>query len=64
MSGRLSVYTRLLGYLRPYRPQVLIAYISMFIATLLSLLVPQIIKQAIDYGLASGQGLLLVAPAG
>ena len=49
-----TVYRRLLGYLQPYWKQVIIAYGAMFIATGLNLLVPQIIKEAIDNGLAAG----------
>ena len=57
-----AVYRRLLGYLKPYWKQVLIAYLSMFFATLLNLFVPQIIKDAIDNGLAAGEpGALFVA---
>src|SRR5688572_7110275 len=52
MRGRLGIYLRLLGYLRPYWPQLLMAYGAMGIATLLNLTVPQIIKRAIDTGLA------------
>lgn len=48
-----NVYLRLLGYLRPYRQQVVVTYVSMGLATLINLFIPQIIKQAIDNGLAS-----------
>lgn len=51
---RLSVYKRLLGYLKPHWKQVVVAYVSMLTVTLLNLLVPQIIKGAIDNGLAAG----------
>ncbi|MEZ4865941.1 MAG: ABC transporter ATP-binding protein [Caldilineaceae bacterium] len=54
MDSKSSVYWRLLGYLRPYRREVTIAYGSMAVATLINLFIPQIIKQAIDQGLASG----------
>ena len=43
-----AVYRRLLGYLKPYRRQLFLAYFSMVFATLLNLFVPQIIKDAID----------------
>jgi ATP-binding cassette, subfamily B, multidrug efflux pump len=46
------VYRRLLGYLRPYPLQTFIAYIAMFAVTGLNLVVPLIIKRAIDDGLA------------
>ena len=61
---RLGVYRRLVGYLRPYWGQVLFAYASMLFVTLLNLIVPQIIKGAIDQGLSSGQSRVLVAAAG
>lgn len=56
-----AVYRRLLGYLKPYWKQLIIAYGAMFIATGLNLLVPQIIKEAIDNGLAAGnaRGLII-----
>ncbi len=48
-----NVYGRLLGYLRPYWQQTTVAYLSMALATLINLFIPQIIKRAIDNGLAS-----------
>lgn len=54
MSSRLTVYRRLFAYLRPYPRQVAVAYGTMLLATLLNLFVPQILKQAIDQGLATG----------
>jgi ATP-binding cassette subfamily B protein len=54
MDHRLSIYRRLFAYLRPYPRPLLLAYGGMLLATLLNLLVPQIIKQAIDQGIASG----------
>ena len=59
MSGRLAVYRRLLGYLRPYWRQMVLAYAAMLLATLFNLAVPQIIKRAIDQGLAAGTAQLL-----
>ena len=53
MSNRPNVYRRLIGYLRSYLTRVAIGYASMLAATLLSLFVPQIIKGAIDRGLAA-----------
>jgi len=50
---RQDVYRRLLGYLRPYWQQTTVAYVSMGIATLINLFIPQIIKRAIDNGLAA-----------
>jgi ATP-binding cassette subfamily B protein len=54
MTGRLAVYRRLLGYLRPYWRQVSLAYGAMLLGTLANLAVPQIIKRAIDQGLGAG----------
>lgn len=48
-----NVYRRLLGYLRPYWQQTAVAYVSMGVATLINLFIPQIIKRAIDNGLAA-----------
>ncbi len=59
-----DIYRRLLGYLRPYKFQVLLAYVSMILATLLNLFVPQIIKNAIDEGLTAGQGAALFTAGG
>lgn len=64
MDKRLVVYQRLLGYLRPYWRQAVIGYVSMLLATLLNLIVPQIIKSAIDEGLAAGQIGFLLRAAG
>ena len=64
MIKRLAVYRRLLGYLKPYWPQMLMAYTSMIFASLLNLAVPQIIKQAIDQGLAAGHATALFVAAG
>jgi ATP-binding cassette, subfamily B, multidrug efflux pump len=55
VSNQTSVYRRLIHQLRPYWRQLTVAYVAMLFATLLNLLVPQIIKQAIDQGLAAGQ---------
>ena len=59
-----AVYRRLLGYLKPYKKQVIIAYFSMIFATLLNLFVPQIIKDAIDNGLAAGEPRALFMAGG
>lgn len=63
-SRRLGVYRRLLGYLRPHWRQVVMAYSAMILATLMSLAVPQIIKQAIDSGLQEGTASTLFWAAG
>lgn len=59
MDSRTGVYRRLLGYLRPYAKEAAIAYGSMIFVTVLNLFVPQIIKDAIDEGLASGEASAL-----
>ena len=59
-KSKLGVYRRLFGYLRPYPRQVTIAYSAMLFATLLNLLVPQVLKGAIDFGIDSGHPLALV----
>jgi len=60
LEFQLGVYRRLLGYLGPYWPRAFVAYSSMIIATILNLAVPQIIKAAIDIGLASGEVSALI----
>lgn len=64
MTGKLGIYQRLLGYLKPYRKELVLAYGAMILATVLNLFVPQLIKLAIDQGLASGQSSALVASGG
>ncbi|MCO5182626.1 MAG: ABC transporter ATP-binding protein/permease [Anaerolineae bacterium] len=61
--GKLAVYKRLLSYLRPHWKQAIVAYSALLVATLLNLFVPQVIRVAIDQGLAgdSMQALLLSA---
>ncbi len=59
----IDVYRRLLGYLRPYPRQVTLAYTTMLAMVGLNLLVPQIIKLAIDDGLASDNALALFVAA-
>ena len=59
MGGRLTIYRRLLGYLQPYWRQVMIAYAAVIIATSLNLIVPQILKGAIDNGLNAGHAQAL-----
>ncbi|WP_374689059.1 ABC transporter ATP-binding protein [Promineifilum sp.] len=55
---------RLLGYLRPYRRYVGVAYGGMLLGTGLNLIVPKIIAWAIDYGLSEGQASTLFAAGG
>jgi len=59
-----NMYWRMFRYLGPYRRQVLVAYVSMALATLINLFVPQIIKQAIDEGVASGNARVLFIAGG
>lgn len=63
MSGKLAVYRRLFSYLRPYSRQVAVTYVAMLGATLLNLFVPQVIKEAIDQGLAQQNGWVLFGAA-
>ena len=64
MRGKWAIYWRLLGYLRPHWREVVVAYGSMFIATLLSLVVPQLVKNAIDKGLTTGNARTLFMTGG
>jgi ATP-binding cassette subfamily B multidrug efflux pump len=59
-----DVYRRLLGYLRPYPKPLLFGYAAMLFATVLNLIVPQLIKVAIDEGLADGRAMALFAAGG
>ncbi|MBA3468714.1 MAG: ABC transporter ATP-binding protein [Herpetosiphonaceae bacterium] len=62
--NRLKQYRRLLGHLRPYPRQVTFAYGSTLIAMGLNIIIPQILKQAIDQGVASGVVRALFISAG
>lgn len=62
--NKAGVYRRLFGYLKPYWQQVIIAYVAMVVVTLLKLFVPQIIKNAIDNGLATGKATALFMAGG
>jgi ATP-binding cassette subfamily B protein len=64
MNGRLAIYGRLLGYLRPHWRQVVTGYVAMILATLMNLAIPQIVKRAIDEGIASGVATTLYWAAG
>ena len=64
MQPQSNVYRRLMGYLRPYWKQVLIGYVSMLSASLLNLFVPQVVKNAIDNGLAAGHANALFTAGG
>lgn len=54
-----NMYWRMMRYVQPYWRQVVIAYVSMLLATLINLFVPQIIKNAIDEGVASHNARVL-----
>jgi ATP-binding cassette subfamily B multidrug efflux pump len=59
-----NMYRRLLGYLRPYPFQVLVAYGALAATTVFNLFIPQVIKEAIDQGLAgSNIRAILIAAA-
>ncbi|MCB9421120.1 MAG: ABC transporter ATP-binding protein [Ardenticatenaceae bacterium] len=64
MQKQPSVYQRLLSYLKPYWRQVILAYTAVLFAALLNLFVPQVIKDAIDNGLAAGKASALFAAGG
>jgi ATP-binding cassette, subfamily B, multidrug efflux pump len=59
-----GVYRKLLGYLRPYPIQVTIAYGALAATTLFNLFIPQVIKGAIDQGLADDNMRALFIAAG
>lgn len=59
-----GVYRRLLGYLKPYWRQVVLAYASTLLVMLMKLIVPQIIKDAIDNGLATGRASAMFVAGG
>ena len=64
LSERFGVYRRLFTYLGAYPRQVSIAYVSMVVAALINLAIPQIIKEAIDNGVRSEQVRPLLIAAG
>ena len=49
-----NVYLRLIGYLSRYKRYVFTGYASMIAASLINLLLPQIVKNAIDQGITEG----------
>jgi ATP-binding cassette subfamily B protein len=63
-SEELKVYARLYGYLGPYWTQLILGYVAMLADTGLNLLVPQVIKNAIDQGLAAGRPDALLLSGG
>jgi ATP-binding cassette subfamily B protein len=54
---------RLRSFIRPYWPQILLSTLSLALLTGLSLLVPRVIQQVIDEGIASGQPGILARSA-
>ncbi len=64
MKPSQNVYVRLFGYLYGYKPQLLLGYASMLAASLINLLIPQVVKSAIDRGLAAGNVSALIVSAG
>ncbi|MDQ7028854.1 MAG: ABC transporter ATP-binding protein [Ardenticatenia bacterium] len=64
MAGRWRTLLRLLGYLRPYGWRVAVAYGAMLAVIGLNLLVPWIVRDVIDRGLARGDRPFLLVAAG
>lgn len=62
--ARLAIYGRLVRYLRPYWLQMILAYAAMLFATLLNLLIPQLLRGAIDRGLEQDNPTALFVAAG
>jgi len=61
---QLRIYGRLYGYLQPYWKQLGLGYLSMLADTGLGLIIPQVIKNAIDEGLAAGRPTALFLAGG
>lgn len=65
----MSIIWRILGFLRPYRLQLAVAYVSLFIALAAQLSVPKLIQYVIDDGIAPNdssivfQGAMLIVGA-
>jgi ATP-binding cassette subfamily B protein len=62
--ARLAIYGRLVRYLQPYWLQIALAYGAMLFATLLNLLIPQLLRVAIDRGLEQDNPTALLVAAG
>jgi len=62
--ARLAIYGRLMRYLQPYWLQIVLAYAAMFFATLLNLLIPQLLRGAVDRGLEEHNAAILFTAAG
>ncbi len=63
-AEQLRIYGRLYGYLQPYWKQLGLGYVSMLADTALGLIIPQVIKNAIDEGLAVGRPTALFMAGG
>ena len=50
----LGVYRRLLGFVRPYRRNLVLAAALLFLSTVLGLVWPQVVLRVLDLGLADG----------
>lgn len=55
MKEKLAIYARLFSYLKPHWREAVLAYGSTIAFVALSLYVPQLIKDAIDEGIAAGE---------
>ena len=64
MKPQQDVYVRLIGYLRSYLPQVTVGYTCMLAASVINLVIPQVVKRAIDRGLEEGNARSLFIAAG
>ncbi len=64
VTHRFGIYLRLARYLKPYWPQVAVAYAAMLFATLLNLLIPQVLRGAVDQGLEQDHPSALFVAAG
>ncbi len=59
----MKILLRLLGYLKPYWRQTILAYLSLLMVTILGLVVPWLIKQVLDVGLAQREYTFLALAA-
>jgi len=62
--SKFKPYRRLFTYLKPYPKEGIFTYGSMLISTGLGLLIPQILKDAIDRGLVAGRARALFVSSG
>ncbi len=64
MNKNPHIYRRMFGYLRPYWMFVVLAYGATITAVVLQLFIPQLIKRAIDDGIAAGEMTAVLQAAG